>query len=61
MVNREGLRVAREEVVEEQRRNVEQMLGSEVEYKTENIRKKIEAVMVKLIKIAEELAVCSSE
>ena len=40
--------MAREEVVEGVRRIMEQMVGSEVEYKTEKRRKKLEAVMVRL-------------
>jgi len=54
LVNKEErLCVAREEVVEGERRDMEQMVGSEVEYKTEKRRKKLEAIMVRLVKTAE--------
>jgi len=44
---------AREEVVEGKNNNFEMMVGSEVEYKTEKRGKKLEAVMVKLVKTVE--------
>jgi len=44
---------AKDEVVEGREKNMEMMVGSEVEYKTQKKGKKLEAVMVKLVKTVE--------
>ena len=49
----ERLCVAKDEVVNGVERDFERMVGSEVEYKTEKRGKRLEAVMVKLVKIVE--------
>jgi len=54
LVNKEEREcLAREEVVDGKEKNMEMMVGSEVEYKTVKKGKKLEAVMVRLVKTTE--------